>query len=111
MKENLEWIKLDSVDKFNLNMGTCVKVKGKQIAIFNNNKSNWYAVDNLCPHKKQMVLSRGLMGSEGDTLKVSCPLHKRNFSLISGECLSDDNCDSINTYELRIENNYIFICI
>ena len=111
MKKKLEWIELGSIDEFYLNRGTCVKVKGKQIAIFNENKSKWYAIDNLCPHKKQMVLSRGMMGSEDSILKVSCPLHKRNFSLISGKCLSDSGCASINTYELKINDNYIFICI
>lgn len=89
--------------------GSCVLLKGKQIAIFHFKRINsWYATDNECPHKQQMALSRGMIGTQGDEPKVACPFHKKSFSLESGQCLSgDDFC--IATYPVRIENDQVFI--
>ena len=109
MGKQLQRFELGKLSDFNLNMGSCVKVKGKQIAVFNYEKKQWYAIDNLCPHKKQMVLARGLMGSVDEEPKVSCPLHKRNFSLISGKCLSDKSCGNVNSYKIEIKNEKVYL--
>lgn len=41
----------------------------------------WYATQNVCPHKRALVLSQGIVGSKNDVVKVTCPLHKKNFDL------------------------------
>lgn len=41
----------------------------------------WYATQNVCPHKRALVLSEGIVGSKEGILKVACPLHKNNFAL------------------------------
>ena len=56
-----------------------------------------------------MVLSRGMIGSFGDEPKVACPFHKKTFSLVDGRCMGDDECGSIRTYPVKIENNIVFI--
>ena len=62
--------------------------KGKQIAVFHFARRNeWYACQNLCPHKMQMILSRGMIGSEKGEPKVACPFHKKTFSLKTGKNL------------------------
>ena len=65
-----------------LNGGATVKVGDEQIAIiaYDDGKT-FYAVQNLCPHKQQMCLSRGIIGDEKGTPKVVCPLHKNAFKL------------------------------
>lgn len=35
----------------------------------------------MCPHKRALVLSEGIVGSRDGILKVACPLHKNNFDL------------------------------
>lgn len=103
------WFKAASTDDFPKNGGACVKYKGLQIAIFNFARRNeWYACQNLCPHKMQMILSRGMIGSEGDEPKVACPFHKKTFSLKSGKNLNGDTC-KIATYPIKIENGYVFV--
>lgn len=89
--------------------GACVLLEGKQIAVFHFKRiDQWYATDNLCPHKQQMALSRGMIGTQGDEPKVACPFHKKTFSLENGRCLSgDDYC--ISTYPVRIENDTVHI--
>ena len=46
---------------------------------------------NMCPHKREFVLSRGLLGDQAATPKVACPLHKKTFSLETGECLTGED--------------------
>ena len=103
------WFKAAKVEDFPVNGGACIKYKDMQIAVFNFTRRNeWYACQNLCPHKMQMILSRGMIGSAGEDPKVACPFHKKNFSLRSGECLSDDEYQ-LATYPVKIENGYVYI--
>ena len=61
-----------------------------QIAVYNfSRRGEWYATQAVCPHRKDPVLGRGLLGDQGGEPKVACPLHKKTFSLVSGEGLSD----------------------
>ncbi|WP_066758282.1 nitrite reductase small subunit NirD [Sphingobacterium populi] len=93
------------------NGGVCVQIGGKQIALFYFKRRNeWYATQNECPHKKQMILSRGMTGSLGDTPKVACPFHKKTFALDTGECLSGDEC-AITTYPVKVEAGLVYISL
>lgn len=84
-------------------------VNGEQIAIYNFTRLNqWYATQNECPHKQQMALSRGMIGSHGEEPKVACPFHKKTFSLFSGACLSGDDL-KIKTYPVKVEDGQVFI--
>ncbi len=103
------WYKTVKVEDFPKNGGACVKYKDLQIAVFNFSRRNeWYAVQNLCPHKMQMVLSRGMIGTLKDIPKVACPLHKKTFSLETGENLDGEDY-SIETYPVKIEDGYVYI--
>lgn len=103
------WFKAAPVSKFPKNGGACIKYKDKQIAVFNFTRENtWYACQNLCPHKMEMVLSRGMIGDENLEAKVACPLHKNNFSLKTGEHLNGD-LEAIATYPIKIEDGFVYI--
>ena len=91
------------------NGGVCVKYKDKQIALFHfTRRGEWYATQNECPHRQQMALSRGMIGTQDGTPKVACPFHKRTFSLQTGECLSGDDC-RIDTYPVKVEGDMVYI--
>lgn len=91
------------------NGGVCVKYKDEQIALFHfTRKNEWYATQNECPHRRQMALSRGMIGAQGDEPKIACPFHKKTFSLATGECLSGDEC-SIKTYAVKVEHGKVYI--
>ncbi|HMO60581.1 MAG TPA: nitrite reductase small subunit NirD [Ferruginibacter sp.] len=93
------------------NGGVCVKYEDEQIALFHfARRGEWYATQNECPHRKQMALSRGMIGTQADEPKVACPFHKKTFSLKTGECLSGDEC-AIKTYAVKVENDTIYIGI
>tara|TARA_R100001369_G_scaffold63147_1_gene90095 strand:- start:5476 stop:5853 length:378 start_codon:yes stop_codon:yes gene_type:complete len=103
------WFKAAPVEKFPKNGGACVKYKGMQIAVFNfTREGTWYACQNLCPHKMEMVLSRGMIGEDQGEPKVACPLHKNSFSLKTGKHLNGD-LGSIATYPVKIEDDFVYI--
>lgn len=103
------WFKAGTVKDFPSNRGGCIKYKDKQIAIFNFERRNeWYACQNACPHKLEMVLSRGMTGSADDIPKIACPMHKKTFSLIDGTNLNGEEY-SIATYPVKIINDEVLV--
>lgn len=106
-----EWFKAAPVTHFPENGGAAVLYNGKQIAVFNfTAKGEWYASQNMCPHKMQMALSRGIIGDAESEPKVSCPFHKKNFSLQNGQCLNDEAL-SIEVFPVKITDGFVFIGI
>ena len=55
-----------------------------------------------------MVLSRGMIGDDCGTPKIACPLHKKTFSLESGENLNGD-LNAIAIYPVKIEEGFVYI--
>ena len=108
--ENVKvWFEAASTQDFPIDGGACVKYKDKQIAVFNFERiGKWYACQNVCPHKMEMVLSRGMIGDDKGIPKVACPLHKKTFSLENGENLNGDIAP-IAVYPIKIENNKVYI--
>lgn len=103
------WYKAARVEEFPLNGGACISYKGLQVAVFNfSRRQEWYATQNLCPHKMQMILSRGLIGSQSGEAKVACPYHKKTFSLKTGKNLNGNECD-LATYPVKVENGFVFV--
>ncbi len=104
-----KWVCFGDADTVPVEGGATVKYGRHQIAVFNFSKTeNWYACQNLCPHKREMVLSRGLLGDVGGIPKIVCPMHKKSFSLENGEGLSDPTY-SIQTFPIEIREGRIYI--
>ena len=106
-----QWIMACHVDDVPENGGSCIKHGDEQIAIFNFSRRNeWYATQNLCPHKQQMAISRGMIGSAGETCepKVACPFHKKTFSLLTGECLTGEDY-KIRTYPVKVKEGKVYV--
>lgn len=104
-----KWFKACRTEDVPADGGSCVKYRHEQIAIFYFARNNeWYATQNQCPHKMQMVLSRGMTGDHCGEPKVACPFHKKTFSLKTGRNLSgDEYC--IATYPVKVENGWVYI--
>ncbi len=109
MTETSNWLAACRVEDAVENGGVCVKNGEEQIALFYFKRRNeWFATQNECPHRKQMALSRGMIGSITEEPKVACPFHKKTFSLHTGECLSGDEC-AIKTYPVKVDNGIVYI--
>ena len=103
------WFKAGKTSDFPTEGGGCIKYKNKQIAVINFSRRNeWYACQNACPHKMEMVLSRGMIGSTDEIPKIACPMHKKTFSLKDGCNLNGEDY-SIATYPVKIVDNEVFV--
>ncbi len=109
--EKVSWVKACKTSDVPENGGACVLLHEEQIAIYNfSRRGEWFASQNLCPHKKQMALSRGMIGTTGDIPKVACPFHKKTFSLKTGSCLTGEDYE-IKTYPVKVEEGLVYIGI
>lgn len=112
MTERYTWFAACSTADVPSNGGVCIKYKSRQIALFYFTRRNeWYATQNMCPHRMQMALSRGMIGTEAGEPKVACPFHKKTFSLVDGRCMNGDDCGSLETYPVKVEGGKVFIGI
>lgn len=103
-----EWIRVGSVKDFPEENGSTIKYGNSQIAVFNfTSRGEWYACQQMCPHKKAMVLSRGIIGDTQGTPKVACPLHKKTFSLENGSCLNGEQQYSVNVFKVKVDQQNI----
>ncbi len=103
------WYKACRMEDVPAGGGVAIKYGAEQIAIFHfDRKGEWYATQNQCPHKLQMILSRGMLGDHDGEPKVACPFHKQTFSLKTGESFSGD-CDNIKTYPVKTGEGYVFV--
>lgn len=108
-EKTITWFAACRTEDVPANGGVCVKYNNTQIALFHfTRREEWYATQNECPHRRQMALSRGMIGTQNEEPKVACPFHKKTFSLVTGECLSGDEC-AIKTYGVKVENGTVFI--
>ena len=105
------WWKAGRVRDFPPGRGVAVEYGEFQLAVFNYaRRGAWYATQNMCPHKQDMVLSRGLLGDLGGVPKVACPQHKKQFSLQDGACLSDPSLH-IQTFDVKIEGEEVYVLV
>jgi nitrite reductase (NADH) small subunit len=103
------WFKAAPISAFPKDGGACVKYKDLQIAVFNFSRlDKWYACQNLSPEKQENVLSRGMLGDHKGIPKIACPLHKKTFSLETGENLNAD-LDPIAIYPVKIDEENVYI--
>jgi nitrite reductase (NADH) large subunit len=104
-----EWIRVARVDDVPRDGGITVLHGGTPIAVFHfASRGAWYASQAVCPHRKDTVLGRGLLGTQAGVPKVACPLHKRTFSLETGAGLSDPQYD-IRTYPVEIRAGDVWV--
>jgi nitrite reductase (NADH) large subunit len=104
-----EWVRLASVADVPEDGGIAVRYGDAQIALFHfPSRGEWHATQNMCPHKREMVLARGILGDQSDVPKVACPLHKKTFDLRTGSCLSGESL-SIATFPVRVEGGDVFV--
>jgi nitrite reductase (NADH) large subunit len=105
----VRWVPVGHADDFPIDGGATIKYGKSQIAVFNfAGRGQWYATQNMCPHKKAFVLSRGIVGTAGEEPKVACPLHKKTFSLETGESLQGEEY-RIKTFPVKVDSGKVYL--
>jgi nitrite reductase (NADH) large subunit len=102
-------VRVGSVADFPIDGGRAVRCGATQVAVFRlESRGEWYACENTCPHRREAVLARGIVGCQQGEPKVACPLHKKTFSLESGACLSGE-AYRVRTFAVRVEGDDVFV--
>jgi nitrite reductase (NADH) large subunit len=106
-----EWVPLASADEVPRDGGVAVRYGDVQLALFHlASRGTWYATQNRCPHMRDMVLARGIVGDQAGRPKVACPLHKKTFDLVTGEGLSDPEY-RIAAFPARVEDGKVYVLL
>jgi nitrite reductase (NADH) large subunit len=103
------WVRVGRVADFPVDGGRTIRYGRSQIAVFRfASRGEWYACQNMCPHKREMVLARGMIGDQNGIPKVACPLHKKTFSLECGSCLSGEEY-RLQVFPVKVEGDEVYL--
>jgi len=103
------WVDVCAFDELTPDRGVAALVGGTQVAIFRVSPDDAvYAVANHDPFSGTDILSRGIVGSKGEVVKVASPMYKQTFDLATGACLDDPKV-SIATFDVRVVDGRVQI--
>jgi nitrite reductase (NADH) small subunit len=85
--------------------GAAALVGGEAVALFLVD-GEVLAIGNVDPFSGASVLSRGIVGSQGDVLTVASPVYKQRFDLRTGRSLDDDRV-SVPTYPVQVVDGWV----
>lgn len=88
--------------------GVCALVNGHQVAVFRLADDSVHAIDNLDPFSKANVLSRGIVGDLKDEPVVASPVYKQHFSLLTGQCIEEDNV-RVTVFSARVDGGVVLV--
>jgi len=90
--------------------GAAALLGDQQVALFRSATGELHAISNIDPFTGAAVLSRGIVGSRGETPTVASPLHKQVYDLRTGWCLDDDGA-RVPTYDIRVRRGIVEVCV
>ena len=106
------WHSLCALSDIPANSGVAALVGDTQVAVVRTidrtGSEAVYALANFDPFSKAMVISRGIVGSKGDTPFSASPIYKQRFDLRSGACL-DDAAVTLATFPVKIEDGRVAV--
>lgn len=94
------------------NSGVALLLGDRQIALFYlpEEQPPVYAIDNYDPFGEAHVISRGIVGDRQGEPVVASPLYKQHFSLITGQCLEDENV-SLQTWLVNVVGDEVIVTL
>jgi nitrite reductase (NADH) small subunit len=105
------WVPVMASHRLRSDVGRCVLIDGKQIAIFRVADDNeLFGLSNVDPFSGAPVISRGILGSNNGEPKVASPMYKQSFSLRTGICF-DDPSVQLTTYAVREIDGFLEVCV
>jgi 3-phenylpropionate/trans-cinnamate dioxygenase ferredoxin subunit len=98
-----EFVKAGPASKFPEGRPSNVNLQGKSICLVND-KGRFFAFDDQCTHAEAQ-LSMGEL-EEGE---IVCPLHGARFSIQTGEPMTLPAVRPVQTYEVKVEANEVWV--
>lgn len=100
------WIRVCRYHDLLPERGAAALLDTGQVAIFRTHDGEVYAVSNRDPFSGAYVMSRGIVGSRGDTPTVASPMHKQIFDLRTGVCLDDPDV-RLPVFAARVGDGFV----
>jgi nitrite reductase (NADH) small subunit len=105
------WTDVCDAELLTPNRGVAALFGDQQVAIFRITPGDEVlAIENLDPFSGAAVLSRGIVGSAGDTLTVASPVFKQRFDLRTGACIDDPEV-RLATFAARIHEGRVEVSL
>ena len=103
------WVEVCARDDLVPDRGVCALLGPYQVALFRvSPDDSLYALSNYDPFSGASVLSRGIVGSKGDTPKVASPVYKQAFDLTTGRCLDDPSVE-VMAFPVRVIDGRVLV--
>ncbi len=80
--------------------------EGRTFAIYRSPSDEYFCTDGLCTHEN-VHLEDGLVMD----YIIECPKHNGQFDYRTGEAKRAPACDSLTTYEVKVESGRVLIAI
>jgi 3-phenylpropionate/trans-cinnamate dioxygenase ferredoxin subunit len=100
-----EWIKVCDIKSLKNGDLLDFDMEDKKILI-SKTKDKVYATDRICTHA-YADLSTGFINEDEKT--ITCPLHMSAFKLEDGTPQNLPAEDPLKTYEIKIQDNYVYV--
>jgi nitrite reductase (NADH) small subunit len=101
-KENEDIVPVMRVDELTPGHARSVKVKGKNIALFNV-AGKFHAINNICPHEGGPLVKGRLKGHV-----VNCPWHDLQFDIRSGYG-TDGGGYCVASYDVHVKDEQVYV--
>jgi nitrite reductase (NADH) small subunit len=102
----MTWVTVCSYRRLEPERGVAALVEGQPVALFRLYDGSLRAIGNVDPFTGASVLSRGIVGSRGETPTVASPLHKQVYDLHTGVCLDAPEV-RVPVYPVRVRNGLV----
>lgn len=100
-----ELVRVASVGEIPAGGKKVVEIDGVEVAVFNVDDEQYYAVEDVCTHDGGPL-------AEGDivnTYEIECPRHGARFDIRTGQALCMPAFEPIETYEVVIRDDEVFL--
>jgi nitrite reductase (NADH) small subunit len=105
------WSGVCSVETLTPDRGVAALLGDQQVAVFLISPGEEVlAIDNIDPFSGAAVLSRGIVGSIGDTLTIASPVHKQRFDLRTGRCIDVPDV-AVATFPARMVDGRVQVAV
>ena len=101
--ENKQWIKVGTTDQIDMEDLIRFDHEGKTYAIYHI-EDGFYATDGICTHEA-VHLEEGIVMDD----EIECPMHQGIFNIKTGKAMGPPVCIDLKTYQVKVEENKIYI--
>ena len=104
------WTPVCALDALTPDRGVAALVDGEPVAVFrlSGGDEQVVAIGNVDPFSGASVLSRGIIGSRGDTVTVASPVYKQRFDVHTGACV-DDAAVRVTSYDVTVVDGVVHV--